>query len=113
MFGRKLWTCIFTVGFGPKLLPITVNAIILGNKYHVCCALARSFLRLLSLVVHAMPKLLFHLSMQSLAPLTMAAMFNVAQLCKSFFRRSNIKLSIQHRMLKLVIAVFGNDSEVR
>jgi hypothetical protein len=106
--------CIFTVGFGPQLLPITVNAMILGNQYHVCCALARSFLCLLSLVVHALPKLLFHLgSMQSLAPLTMAAMFNVGLLSKSFFRKSDIKLSNQHRMLKLVIAVVGFHSEVR
>jgi hypothetical protein len=35
----------------------------------------------------------------------MAAMFNVGLLSKSFFRRSDIKLSNQHRMLKFVIAV--------
>jgi hypothetical protein len=51
--------------------------------------------------------------MQSLAPLTMAAMFNVGLLSKSFFRRSDIKLSNLHRMLKPVIAVVGNHSEVR
>jgi hypothetical protein len=89
---------------------ITVNHHAAGRK-----VLARSFLRLLSLVVHALPKLLlFHLeSMQSLASLTMAARFNVGLLSKSFFRRSDIKLSNQHQMLKLVIAVVGNHSAVR
>jgi hypothetical protein len=90
---------------------ITVNHHAAGRE-----VLARSFLRLLSLVVHALPKLLlFHLgSMQSLASLTMAARFNVGLLSKSFFRRSDIKLSNQHyQMLKLVIAVVGNHSEVR
>jgi hypothetical protein len=42
----------------------------------------------------------------------MAAMFNVSLLSKSL-RRSDIKLSNQHRMLKLVIAVVGKHSEVR
>jgi hypothetical protein len=84
---------------------------ILGSQYHVCCALALSFLRLLSLVVFTLSKALFHPeSMQSLVPLTMVAMGDVGLPPRSFLRALDIKLSDQFWILKLVSV--GTHSEI-